>query len=208
MTLQKIQLEIITHPWRKCQKMYLKKYLLHRFPRRFLESIKKCFDKFTVWGPAVCILPYLVINWDLNGFATWPSWKVLCEIALKSVTLLQTMQTYLQIEEKDKKFNMYCSYWKLQNVFVKIVTMYLFILQNVFVRIVIMYLFKLQNISVKIIRMHLLYRGERIVFSGPNRNTNTIRVQKFGRIRIRILFGVPLLSKYEYEYLDYSNNTR
>ena len=42
----------------------------------------------------------------------------------------------------------------------------------------------------------------------PNTNTNTIRVQKFGRIRIRILFGVPLLSEYEYEYLDYSNNTQ
>ena len=41
-------------------------------------------------------------NWDLNGFATWPSLKVLCEIALKSVTLLQTMQTYLQIEEEEK----------------------------------------------------------------------------------------------------------
>ena len=36
-------------------------------------------------------------------------------------------------------------------------------------------------------------------------NTNTIQVQKFGRIRIRILFGVPLLS--EYEYLDYLNST-
>ena len=41
----------------------------------------------------------------------------------------------------------------------------------------------------------------------PNTITHTIRVQKFGRIRIRILFGEPLLSKYEYEYLDYSNNT-
>ena len=40
-----------------------------------------------------------------------------------------------------------------------------------------------------------------------NTNTNTIRVQKFGRLGIRILFGVPLLSEYEYEYLDYSNNT-
>ena len=36
-------------------------------------------------------------------------------------------------------------------------------------------------------------------------NTNTIRVQKF--VRMRILFRVPLLSEYEYEYLDYSNNT-
>ena len=41
----------------------------------------------------------------------------------------------------------------------------------------------------------------------PNTNTNTIRVQKFGRIQIRIIFGVPLLFEYEYEYLDYSNNT-
>ena len=48
-------------------------------------------------------------------------------------------------------------------------------------------------------------RGERIVFSGPNTNTNTIRVQKLCQIRIRILFGVPLLA--EYEYLNYSNDT-
>ena len=55
----------------------------------------------------------------------------------------------------------------------------------------------------------------------PNTNTNTIRVQNFGRIRIRIvfgfrnfgrvqigiLFGVPLLSEFKYEYLKYSNNT-
>ena len=66
-------------------------------------------------------------------------------------------------------------------------------------------------------------RGERIVFSGPdtntniirfqtsetwpNTNTNTIRVQKYGRIQIRILFGFRNLAEYEYEYLDYSNNT-
>ena len=36
-------------------------------------------------------------------------------------------------------------------------------------------------------------------------NKNTIPVQKFGRIQV--LFGVPFLSEYEYEYLDYSNNT-
>ena len=50
-------------------------------------------------------------------------------------------------------------------------------------------------------------RGERIVFSGPNTNTNTIWFHKIGRIRIRILFEAPLLSEYEHEYLDYSNNT-
>ena len=49
--------------------------------------------------------------------------------------------------------------------------------------------------------------GERIEFSGPNTNTNIIRVHKFDRIRIRILFGAPLLIEFEYEYLDYSNNT-
>ena len=32
-------------------------------------------------------------------------------------------------------------------------------------------------------------RGERIVFSGPNTNTNIIRVRKFDRIRIQILFA-------------------
>ena len=44
-----------------------------------------------------------------------------------------------------------------------------------------------------------------MVFSGPNTNTNIIRVHKYDRIRI--LFGAPLLIEYEYEYLDYSNNT-
>ena len=39
----------------------------------------------------------------------------------------------------------------------------------------------------------------------PNTNMNTIRVQYFDRIRIRILFGVPLLFEYEHEYLDYLN---
>ena len=43
-------------------------------------------------------------------------------------------------------------------------------------------------------------RGEQIVFSGPNTNTNTIRFQKFGRIRIQILFGFRNLAEYEYEY--------
>ena len=43
-------------------------------------------------------------------------------------------------------------------------------------------------------------RGERIVFSGPNANTNTIRFQKCGRIRIRILFGFRNMAEYEYEY--------
>ena len=42
----------------------------------------------------------------------------------------------------------------------------------------------------------------------PNMNTNTIRVKKYIRLRIWILFGVPLLSEYEYEYFDYSNNTK
>ena len=43
-------------------------------------------------------------------------------------------------------------------------------------------------------------RGERIVFSGPNTNTNTIRFQKCGQIRIRILFGFRKMAEYEYEY--------
>ena len=34
----------------------------------------------------------------------------------------------------------------------------------------------------------------------PNTNTNTIRVQRFGRIRIRILSGFRNLAEYEYEY--------
>ena len=58
------------------------------------------------------------------------------------------------------------------------------------------------------VQSHLVQvRGERTLFSRLNTNTNTIRVQKFGRIRIQILFGIPPLSEYEYEYLDYSNNT-
>ena len=43
-------------------------------------------------------------------------------------------------------------------------------------------------------------RGERIVFWWPNTNTNIIRVPKNYRIRIRILFGFPKLTEYEYEY--------
>ena len=41
-------------------------------------------------------------------------------------------------------------------------------------------------------------RGERIVFWGPNTNTNIIRVPKNNRIRI--LFGFPKLTENEYEY--------
>ena len=37
-------------------------------------------------------------------------------------------------------------------------------------------------------------RGERIVFSGPNANMNTIRVHKFGRIQIQILFGLRIMA--------------
>ena len=44
------------------------------------------------------------------------------------------------------------------------------------------------------------HRGERIVFSGPNTNTNIIRVDKFDRIRIRILFVFFIMTEYEYEY--------
>ena len=36
------------------------------------------------------------------------------------------------------------------------------------------------------------------MFSGLNTNTNTVRFQKFGWIRIRILFGFRNLAKYEY----------
>ena len=43
-------------------------------------------------------------------------------------------------------------------------------------------------------------RGERIVFSGPNTNTNIIRVDQFDRIRIRILFVFFIMTEYEYEY--------
>ena len=49
---------------------------------------------------------------------------------------------------------------------------------------------------------HLYCRGERIVFWWPNTNTNIIRLSKTDRIRIRILFGLPKMTEYEYE--DYS----
>ena len=39
----------------------------------------------------------------------------------------------------------------------------------------------------------------------PNTNTNTIRVQNYGRIRIRILFGFRNLAEYEYEYYSECN---
>ena len=35
---------------------------------------------------------------------------------------------------------------------------------------------------------HIGIRGERILFFGPNTNTNIIRNQNFDRIRIRIIF--------------------
>ena len=47
---------------------------------------------------------------------------------------------------------------------------------------------------------HLYCRGERIVFWWPNTNTNIIRLSKTDRIRIRILFGLPKMTEYEYEY--------
>ena len=47
-------------------------------------------------------------------------------------------------------------------------------------------------------------RGERIVFWGPNTNTNIIRLPKNDRIQIRILFGFPKMTKYEYEYYSIS----
>ena len=40
-------------------------------------------------------------------------------------------------------------------------------------------------------------RGERIVFWWPNTNTNTIRLFKNDRIRIRILFGFSKMTEYE-----------
>ena len=43
-------------------------------------------------------------------------------------------------------------------------------------------------------------RGERIVFWRPNTNTNIIRFPKTDRIRIQILFGLPTMTEYEYEY--------
>ena len=47
-------------------------------------------------------------------------------------------------------------------------------------------------------------RGERIVFWWPNTNTNIIRLPKNYRIRIRILFGFPKMTEYEYEYYSAS----
>ena len=37
-------------------------------------------------------------------------------------------------------------------------------------------------------KLKYLNRGERILFFGPNTNTNNIRNQNFDRIRIRIIF--------------------
>ena len=65
-----------------------------------------------------------------------------------------------------------------------------------------LYLLKHVKISVFSI-VALIYvgaRGERIVFSGPNTNTTTIRFQKFGRIQVRVLFGLEYMAEYEYEY--------
>ena len=48
---------------------------------------------------------------------------------------------------------------------------------------------KLQNIVLLLLLLTTLHnRGERILFFGPNTNSNIIRNQNFDRIRIRILF--------------------
>ena len=47
-------------------------------------------------------------------------------------------------------------------------------------------------------KMRCQIRDERIVFSGPNTNTTTIRFQKFGQIQI--LFEFRISAEYEYEY--------
>ena len=48
---------------------------------------------------------------------------------------------------------------------------------------------KLQNIVLLLLLLTTLHnRGERILFFGPNTNTNIIRNQNFDRIRIRIIF--------------------
>ena len=39
----------------------------------------------------------------------------------------------------------------------------------------------------------------------PNTNTNNIRTQIFGQIRIRIIFGPKFLDEYEYEYYSDPN---
>ena len=36
----------------------------------------------------------------------------------------------------------------------------------------------------------LAVRGERVVFWGPNMNTNIIQIHIFGQIRIQIIFGL------------------
>ena len=50
--------------------------------------------------------------------------------------------------------------------------------------------------------VYIYYRGERIVFCWPN--TNIIWFPKNGQIRIRILFGFPKMTEYEYEYYSVS----
>ena len=45
----------------------------------------------------------------------------------------------------------------------------------------------------------VIFRGERILFFGSNTNTNIIRNQNFDRIRIRMLFGIRILTEYKYE---------
>ena len=42
------------------------------------------------------------------------------------------------------------------------------------------------------------------MFSGLNTSAYTIRFEKFGRVRIRILFGFRNMAEYEYEYEYYS----
>ena len=50
-------------------------------------------------------------------------------------------------------------------------------------------------------------RGKSEIFDPLPRQDKTIWVQKFGSIRMQILFRMPLLYEYEYKYSDYSDNT-
>ena len=51
-------------------------------------------------------------------------------------------------------------------------------------------------------------RGERIVFWWPNMNTNIIRFHKNDQIRIQIIFGIPNMIEYKYEYYSASQKYR
>ena len=152
---------------------------LHHYPQK---KIQPCFEIREVWGTnkkmdwgrCLKILEVQIRKWSEGGvFSTSQS--------------LSRTEILLIFYSVGASFPNGCDKWwpgvSWESIAIRFVSHHKIVFPSVFVSI-----------------LYHQIRGERIVFSGPNTNTNTIRFQKCGRIRIRILFGFRNLAEYEYEY--------